>query len=136
MLLLFSRQVVFDSVQLHGLEHTRIPCSTPSPGICPSLCTLMNLLWHPTISLSVALFCFQSFPASESFPVSHLFTSGGQRIGASTSASVLPMNIQGWFPLRLIGFIFFHWVSYSHQVAKGLELQLHWKGEESINCHW
>ena len=84
-------------------------CSTPdfpvlqlSPRLCPNSCSLSQ--WcHPTILSSVTLFsfCLQSFPASESFPVSRLFSSGGQSFGASASASVLPMNIQGWFPLGL-----------------------------------
>ena len=68
----------------------------PFPRVCPSSCPL-HWWCHPTISCSVALFCLQSFPASKSFPMSQLFASGGQRIGAS--ASVLPMSIQGWFPL-------------------------------------
>ena len=95
--LLFSYQVVSDSL---------LPCPSPSPGICPSSCPL-NWCCHPTISSSVALFssCPQSFPASGSFPMSRLFTSGGQNIGASASASFLPMNIQGWFPLGLTGLI-------------------------------
>ena len=74
----------------------------PFPRVCPSSCPL-NWWYHPTISGSVALFCLQSFPASKSFPMSQLFVSGGQRIGAS--ASVLPMSIQGWFPLRFTGLI-------------------------------
>ena len=82
----------------HGLQHARLPCPLPSPGVCPRSCPL-NRWCHPTISSFVALFsfCLQCFPASGSFPVSQLFTSGGQSIGASASASVLPMNIQGWF---------------------------------------
>ena len=81
----------------HGLQHTRPPCPSPSHGVCPSSCPL-NQWCHPTISSSVALFCLQSFLASGSFPVSQLFASGGQRIGASASASVLPISIQNWFP--------------------------------------
>ena len=102
-LLLFSPQVVFDSLQPHGLQHARLPCPSPSPEVCPSSCPLTR--WWPTISSSVALFsfCFQSFPASGSFPMNLLFASHGQSIGAS--ASVLPMNIQGWYPLRLTGLI-------------------------------
>ena len=87
-----------------GLQHTRFPCPSPSPGVCSNSCPLSQ--WcHPTISSSVAPFssCPQSFPASGSFPVSRLFASGGQSIGAS--ASVLPRNIQGWFPLGLTGWI-------------------------------
>ena len=82
------------------------PCSSPSPGVCPSSCPLHQ--WcHPTISSSVALssFCLQSCPASGSFPMSWLFTSGGQSSRASASVSDLPMSIQGWFPLRFTGLI-------------------------------
>ena len=84
----------------HGLQHTKLPCPSLSPGVCSNSCPLSQ--WcHPTISSSVAPFssCPQSFPASGSLPMSQLFTSGGQSIGAS--ASVLQMNIQGWFPLGL-----------------------------------
>ena len=82
----------------HGLQHTRLPCLSLSPRVCSKSCPLSR--WcHPNISSSVTLFCLQSFPASGSFPVSWLFTSGGQNIGASALASVLPMNIQAWFPL-------------------------------------
>ena len=105
-MLLFSCQVVSDSSQPNGLQHSRLPCPSPSPGACPSLCPLHQ--WcHPTISSSVIPFssCLQSFPGSWSFPVSWLFSWGGQSIGASVSASVPPMNIQGCFPLRLTGLI-------------------------------
>ena len=79
------------------------PCLSPPPGVCPSSCPL-NGRCHPTISSSVIFsFCPQSFPASGSFPMSQLFTSGGQSIGASVS--VLPMSIQDWYPLRLTGLI-------------------------------
>ena len=103
-LLLFSQQVVSNSSQLHGLQHARLPCLSPSPGDCPSSCPL-NRWCHPTISSSVVLFsfCLQSFPVLEYFPMSQLLASGGQSIRAS--ASVLPKNIQGWFPLRLTGLI-------------------------------
>ena len=103
-LLLFSHQVLSDSLQPHGLQHARLPCPSPSPGVCPSS-RLLNWWCHPTTSSSIALFsfCLQSFPASGSFPMSRLLASGGQSIGAS--ASVLPVNIQGWFPLRLTGLI-------------------------------
>ena len=91
-----------DSLQLQGLQHARPPCPSLSPGICPSLCSL-NRWYHPTISCSFALFYFylQSCPASGSFSVSRLLASGGQTIGASSSASLLPLSIQGWFPLGL-----------------------------------
>ena len=83
------------------LHHARLPCPSLSPGICSNSCPL-SWWCHPIISSSVALFfsCPQSFPASGSFPVSQLFTPGGQSIGASASASVFTMNIQGWFPFK------------------------------------
>ena len=103
-LLLFSQQAVSDSLQPHGLQHTRPPCPSLSLQACPSSC-LLNQWCHPTISSSAApfSFCLESFLALVSFPVSQLFPSGGQNIG--TSAPVLPMNIQGWFPLGLTRFI-------------------------------
>ena len=87
-----------------GLQHARLPCPSPSPRVCPSSC-LSNRRCHPTNSSSVApfSFCPQSFPASESFPVSWLFVSGGQSVGASSS--VFPKSIQGWFPLGWTGLI-------------------------------
>ena len=86
-----------------GLQHTRPPCPSPAPGACSNLCPSSR--WcHPTISPSVVPFsCLQSFPASGSFPRSQFFASGGQSIGAS--ASVLPLNIQDWFPLGWTGLI-------------------------------
>ena len=91
-----------DSLQCHELQHPRLPCPSLSPGVCSDSGPL-NWWCHPTISSSVAPFSSfpQSFPASGSFPVSQVFASGGQRIGASASASVLLMSIQGWFPLAL-----------------------------------
>ena len=100
-LLLFSRSVVFNSLQPHGLWHARVPHPLLSPGACSNSWPLSR--WsHPTISPSVIPFssCLQSFPASGSFPMSQFFSSGGQSIGASASASVLPMNIQDWFSLE------------------------------------
>ena len=99
-LLLFSRLVVSDSLWGHELQHNRLPCPSLSPGVWSNSCPLSR--WcHPTILSSVALFfCLPSFPASGSFLMGRLFTSGGQSVGASSSAPVLPMNIQGWFPLR------------------------------------
>ena len=84
----------------------RLPCPSPTPRACSNSCPL-NRWCHTTISSSVIPFssCLQSFPASESFPVSQFFTSGGQSIRVSASASVLPMNIQDWFPLGLTGWI-------------------------------
>ena len=94
----FSRSVSI-ALQPHGLHQARLPCPSPAPGACSNSCPLSR--WcHPTISSSAVPFssCLQSFPASGSFLMSWLFTSDGQSIGASASASVLPMNIQGWFP--------------------------------------
>ena len=99
-----SRSVVSNSLQPRGLQHVRPPCPSPTPGAYSNSCPLSR--WcHPTMSFSVIPFssCLQSFPASGSFPVSRFFTSGGQRIGISASASVLPMNIQDWFTLGLTG---------------------------------
>ena len=95
--------VMSDSLQPHGLQHARLPCPLLSPGACSNSCPL-NPWSHPTISSSVAPFspCPQSFPASGFFfPMSWLFSSGGQSIGASALALVLPMSIQDWFALGL-----------------------------------
>ena len=104
--LLFSCSIMSDSLQPHGPQQARLPCPSPSPGVCANSCPLSR--WcQSTISSSVTPLssCPQSLPASGSLPMSQLFTSGGQSIGASASASVLPMNIQGWFPLGLTGCI-------------------------------
>ena len=102
MLLLSSLPVVSDSLQPSGLQHARPSSPSPSPGVCPSSCSL-HWWCHPAISFSDTLFfCPQSFPASGTFPVSHLSASDDQNTGVS--ASVLPVNIQGWSPLRLIWF--------------------------------
>ena len=89
-----------------GLQHTRLPCPSLSPGVYSNSCP-MSQWCHPTISSSVTPFSshLQSFPTSGSFLMSWLFASGGQIIGASALASVLSMNIQGWFHLRLTGWI-------------------------------
>ena len=95
-----------DSLQPHGLQHTSLPCPSPTPGAYSNSCPLRQ--WcHPTISSSVVPFssCLQSFPALGSFPMSRFFTSRGQSIGVSASAFVLPMNIQDWFPLGLTDLI-------------------------------
>ena len=103
---LFLCVCVSNSFWPHRLQLTRRPCPSLSPGACSNSCPLSQW-YHPTISSSAAPFssCPQSFPASGSFPVSQFFTSGGQSTGTSASASVLPMNIQDWFPLGLIGWI-------------------------------
>ena len=99
---LFSLSVMSYSLQPHGLQHTRLPCPSPSPKACSNSCPL-SWWCHPTILSSVIPFssCLQSFPASGYFLMSPLFAWGGQSIGASASASVLPMNIQDWFPVGL-----------------------------------
>ena len=109
----FSHSVVSDSLWPHGLQHARLPCPSPIPRACSNACPSSQ--WcHPTISSSVIPFssCLQSFPASGSFPMSQLFSSGGQSIGASASASVLLMNIQDWLPLE--------WTSLISSQYKGL----------------
>ena len=102
----FSLSVVSDSLRPHGLQDTRLPCSSPTPRACSNTC-LSSWWCYPTFSSSVVPFfsCLQSFPASGSFLMSQLFSSGGQSIGVSGSASVLPINIQDWFPLGLTGLI-------------------------------
>ena len=96
-----------NSLLPHGLQHTRPPCPSPTPEVYSNSCPLSQ--WcHPAISSSAIPFSsrFQSFPASGFFPMSQFFTSGGPGIIVSALASVLPMNIQGWFPLGLTGMIF------------------------------
>ena len=109
----FSHSVLFHSLELHGLQQTRPPCPSTTNGV--------YLNWYPfrwwchlTISSSVVRFSFrlQSFPASGSFQISQFFASGGQRIGVSASTSVLPMNIQDWFPLG--------WTGWNSLQSKGL----------------
>ena len=102
----FSHSVTSDSLQPHGLQHARPPCPSPTPRIYSNSCP--SSWWcHPTISSSVVPFSsrLQSFPASGSFQMSQFFASGGQSVGVSASTSVLPMNIQNWFPLGWIGWI-------------------------------
>ena len=109
----FSCSVVSNSLQPHGLQHTRLPCPSPTHGACSNSCPSSQ--WcHTTISFSAVLFssCPQSFSALESFPMSQFFTSGGQSIGVSTSASVLTMKIQDWFPLG--------WTDWISLQSKGL----------------
>ena len=116
----FSRSVVSSSLWPHGLKHARLPCPSPTPRAGSNSCPSSQ--WcHPTISYSVIPFssCLQSFPASRSFPMSQFFTSGGQSIGVSPSVSVLPMNIQNWFPWGWTG-----WISLQSKGLKSL-LQHH-----------
>ena len=118
-----------DSLWPHEPHNTRPPCPSPTPGVHPNPCPLSQ--WcHPTISSSVVPLssCPQSFPASGSFQMSQLFASGGQIIGASASTSVLPMNIQDWFPLGWTG-----WISLQ---SKGLSSLLqHHSSKTSILLH-
>ena len=102
----YSRSVMSHSLLPHGLQHARPPCLSPIPGVYSNSCTL-SWWCYPTISSSVVPFSshLQSLWASEPFPVSQFFTSGGESIGISASASVLPMNIQNWFPLGCTGLI-------------------------------
>ena len=103
----FSPSFVSDSLRPHGLQHSRLPCSSPTPRAYWNSCPLSR--WcHPTISSSVVPFssCLQSFPAPGSFPMSHFFTSGGQSIGVSASASVLQWIFRtdfGWISLQSKG---------------------------------
>ena len=109
-----------NSLRPHRLQHTRVPCPSPTPEVYSNSCPLSR--WcHPTISCSVLPFstCIQSCPTSGSFPLSQLFASGGQNIGVSASDSILPMNIQDRFPLGLIG-----WISLRSKELKSL-LQHH-----------
>ena len=105
-MLSFSHQVVFNSSRTHRLQHARPPYPSQFPRVCPSSFSLHR--WcHPTISSSVTLFSLllQSLTALRSFHMSQFFTSGGQSVGISASTSVLPMNLQDWFPLGLAGWI-------------------------------
>ena len=102
----FSHSVISNSLPPHGLQHSRPPCPSPTPRVYSNSSQLSQ--WcHPTISPSVFPFssCLQSFPASRSFQMSQLFTSGGQRFGVSASTLVLPMNNQDWFHLGWTGWI-------------------------------
>ena len=101
-----SPSVVSDTLWPHGLQHARLPCPSPIPRACSNSCS-SSRWFHPTISFSVIPFSssLQSFPASGSFPGSQFFASGDRSIEVSASASVLPMNVQDWFPLRLTGWI-------------------------------
>ena len=135
----FSCSVMSNSLWPHGLQHARLPCPSPTPKACSNACP--SGWWcHPTISSSVVPFpsSLQSFPESGSFPMSQFFASGDQSIGVSASSSVLPMNIQDWFPFGLTGLIslqskglirvFFNTTVQKHQFF-GSKLSL-W-----FNCH-
>jgi len=118
-----------NSLQPHGLQHARPSCPSPTSGVYSNSCPLSRCC-HPTISSSVIPFssCLQSFPASGSFQMSPFFTSRDQSIGVSASASLLPMNIQGWFPLGWTG-----WISLQ---SKGLSslLQHHSSKASILRC--
>ena len=125
----FSRSVVSDSLQPHELQHARPPCPSPTPGVYPNSCPSSQ--WcHPAISSSVVPFssCSQSLPASGSFPMSQLFAWGGQSIGVSASASVLPMNTQDWSPLGWTC-----WISLQFKGLKSL-LQYHSSKASILQC--
>ena len=130
-----------DSLWPRGLQHARLACPSLSRRVCSNSCPL-NQWCHPTISSSVSLFstCPQSFLASWSFPVSWLFASGGQNIWVSASTSVLPMNIQGWFPLGLSGLISLLSLRFS-RVFSSTTIQKHhsrirkyWVGQKICSC--
>ena len=122
----FSCLVMSKSLWPHGLQHASLPCPLPAPEAYLNSCPL-SWWCHPTISSLVIPFssCLQSFPASKSFPRSQFFASGGQSIGVSAWASVLPMNIQDWLPLRLTG-----WVSL---LSKGLSRVF---SNTTVQKHW
>ena len=123
----FSHSVVSESLRPHELQHARPPCPSPTPGVHPNSFPFSR--WcHPTISSSVLPFssCPQSSPASGSFLRRQFFTSGGQSIGASASASVFPMNIQGLFPLG--------WTSLTSLLSKGFSRSSPAPQFKSINC--
>ena len=128
----FSCSVISGSLWAHGLQHARLPCPSPSPRACSKSCLSRcpsSLLCHPTISSSVIPFssCLQSFPALGSFLRSQYIASGGQNIGNSASSSVLPMNIQDWFPLFIFfSFIFISWRLITLQYSSGFCHTLTW----------
>ena len=115
-----------DTLWPHGLQHARPPCPSPTPGVYSNSCPSSR--WcHPAISSSVVSFssCLQSFPVSGSLPISQFFASGGQSVGVSDSASVLPMNIQDWLTLGWTG-----WIS-----LQSKELLQHHSSKASILWH-
>ena len=142
----FSCSVVSNSLRPHEPQHARPPCQSPTPGVYPDSCPLY--WWcHPAISSSVVPFssCPQSLPATESFPMSQLFASGGQTIGVSVSTSVLPKNTQYWSPLGWTGWIslqskglsrvFSNTTVQKHQFFSA-QLSLQSNSLTSIHDHW
>ena len=126
----FSHSVVSNSLWPHRPQHAMPPCPSPTPRVYSNTCPLSQ--WcHPIISSSVVPFssCLQSFPASGSFPMSQLFASGGQSIGVSASTSVLPVNIQDWFPLGWTG-----WISFAVQRTLKSLLQQHSSKASILGC--
>ena len=112
----FCPSFMSNSLQPQGLQHTSLPCPSPTTRACSN--SSASSRWcHPTISSSVVPFssCLRSFPASGSFPMSQFFTSGGQSIGISALTSVMPVNIEHWFPLGLTG-----WISAIQRTLKSL----------------
>ena len=105
LLLLLSVAKSCPTLWTHRLQHARFLCPSPSPRVCPSSCPLNWWCYPAILSSDTLFFCPQSFPASGTFPMNHQFTSDDQNTGASALASVLPMNIEGWFSFRLTGFI-------------------------------
>ena len=124
----FSHSVMSDSLRPHGLQHTRLPCPSPTPRAYSNSCPSHQ--WcHPTISSSVVSFSshLQSFPTSGSFPMSWFFASGGQSIGVSASASILPVNIQDWFLLGWTG-----WIPQESSPTPQLKASILWHSAFSI----
>ena len=130
MLMLFSCSAMSDSLQPNGLQHSRLPCPSLFPGVCSNSCPLSQ--WcHPTILSSIISLssCLQSFPASGSFPMNQFFSWGSQSIGVSASTSVLPMNIQDWFPSG-----FTCWVSLQSKGLSRVFLQHHSSKTSILQC--
>ena len=126
-----------NSLWPHGLQHTRPPCPSPTPGVYPNSCPL-SWWCHPTISSSVVLFssCPQYFPASGSFKMSQLFASGGQSIGVSVSTSVLPMNTQDWSPLEWTGWISLQSKGLSRFFSKHQFFDVQFSSVQLLSCVW
>ena len=137
-LVVVVQSVMSDCLAPRGLQHARLCCPSPPPGVCSNSHPLSQW-YHQTISSHVAPFtsCPQAFPASGSFPLSRLFASGGHSIEASASASVLPMNIQGWFPLKIdcLNSLLFKWLS---RVFYNTTVQMHqiFGAQHSLFIDW